>query len=303
MKNILILFLLLVIVSSCKKDEMNDNPYDDIDYSTGTTSPIEPDSFSIVGLHKNIFSKRCANPGCHDGTFEPDFRTVQSTYSTLVYSKVKKSTLDSISFFEYRVTPGNHVTSQLYERLTTTTSDYMPSNGSRLKADDIDKIKRWINEGAKDQNGIAASLPNLPPNIVGYIALNSSLVRIDTIRFNNTPYLSFIAPASATINIPILALDTADGSSATDPSLFTVHKLKLSTIKDDFSSATTINCTWLSPLLYPAWQASFTTSTWNVGQIVYFRVYVNDGFQPIDVEFPTTSSLDYYKTYFSFIIQ
>ncbi|MBP6657110.1 MAG: hypothetical protein KA284_04590, partial [Bacteroidia bacterium] len=84
---------------ACKKDEVPENPYDKVDYSTNTNPDPNPDPNSIQGLYKNIFQPKCANPGCHDGTFEPDFRTIESAYSTLVYQSVNKTTLDSVKLF------------------------------------------------------------------------------------------------------------------------------------------------------------------------------------------------------------
>lgn len=47
------------------------------------------------------------------------------------------------------VVPGKHEKSSLFARITTTDEDYiMPPKGHPLKADQIDVIKRWINEGA-----------------------------------------------------------------------------------------------------------------------------------------------------------
>lgn len=300
-------YMLLIIISigfnSCKKEEAPKNPYDDVDYSNGAISDSTPDPNSITGLHKNIFSKRCANPGCHDGTFEPDFRTVQSTYSTLVYMSVNKLTVDSVNYFSARVIPGDFQHSFLYERITTSTSDYMPSNSSRLSLSDIDHVKSWIMNGAKDLNGNSPQKPNLPPSVIGYIASDISFVRIDTIRLGGIGSNPFIAPSNSIFYLPFLALDTADGSAATDPAFFTIHKIKFSTNKDDFSSALTINCTWLSPIPYTFWQATVNTSQWNVGSLVYFRIYLNDGFQLSEAEFPRNNSFEYYKTYYAFIIQ
>ena len=62
---------------ACKKDEVPENPYDKVDYSTNTNPDPNPDPNSIQGLYKNIFQPKCANPGCHDGTFEPDFRSIE----------------------------------------------------------------------------------------------------------------------------------------------------------------------------------------------------------------------------------
>ena len=103
----MMVFLSVILISSCKKEETPDNPYDSVNYNNGGNEDSIPDPSSITGLHKNIFFPKCANPGCHDGTFEPDFRTVQSSFSTLIYMGVNKKTLDSVNFFNYRVIPNN----------------------------------------------------------------------------------------------------------------------------------------------------------------------------------------------------
>jgi len=295
--------LVAFLFVGCTKTEEEVNPYDSVDYGTTSETDSVLDPASFAGLHKNIFSKKCANPGCHDGTFEPDFRTVQSSYSTLVYQNVNKSTLDSLSFFTLRVIPNDYQKSFLFERLVTQTSDYMPSNSVRLSAQEIDYVKTWIQNGARDMFGAAPVKPNLPPNILGYIAYNSSFVRIDTARVGGFFYNPFIVPANSTIYMPFLALDTADGASATDPSLFTTHRFKFSTNKDNFSGATTVNAAWNVPLALNVWILTLNTSQWASGTTVYFRIYVNDGFQAVDMEFPRNSSLDYYKNNYAFIVQ
>ena len=295
--------VMITFVSSCKKDTAN-NPYDKVNYTVTTDSLPDPDPNTITGLHKNIFSKKCANPGCHDGTFAPDFRTVQSSWSTLVYMSVNKLTVDSVNYFTMRVIPSDVTHSFIIERLTTSTSDYMPSNGVRLSADDINHVKNWISNGARDVNGNIPVKPNLPPNIQGYLALNpTTYVRLDSIRLNNIGYYPFLAPANSSFILPIFVTDTADGTAATLPINFTSHKIKFSTNEYNFSAATTMIATWMSPIPYGVWQVAVNTAAWTSGTTVYFRVYMNDGFQLSDVEFPNDNSPSYYKTYFAFYVQ
>lgn len=298
-----LVFLLLIIISSCKKEETPENPYDSVNYNNGGNQDSIPDPASITGLHKNIFFPKCANPGCHDGTFEPDFRTVQSSFSTLIYMGVNKKTLDSINFFNYRVIPNNEATSFLIERLTTSTSDYMPSNGVRLGSTDMGNIRKWIQDGCPDVDGVLPQKPNLPPNIIGFIATDSLLNRLDTVRQNGIGYFPFYAPANIDMYIVLVALDTADGTTATDPINFTEHKIKWSLDPNNFVGAQSINATWFTPLQYQYWQAIINTSQWSVGTTVYFRVYMNDGFQALPSELPRNQSPDFYKTYFAFIVQ
>lgn len=296
----------LLFAVACSKTETEDNPYNGIDHSTppNNTNTAEPDSNSIVGLQKNIFSKKCANPGCHDGTFEPDYRTIQSTYSTLVYQNVDKKTVNNIDFFTYRVIPHDTANSFLFERVTTPTADYMPSNGVRLPRSDINHIKAWIMNGARDEFGNLPVRPDLQPNVIGYIAFDSLYNRIDSIRLNNIPYNPFIAPANRNILIPVVVSDTADGTFATPVGNFTSVKIKCSTQKDNFSNATIANCVFNFPIPgFDIWQGYVNTSAWQSGTTIYFRIYANDGQHTTDAEFPRNESLDYYKTVYAFYVQ
>lgn len=290
-----------LIALSCSKDDEPTNPYDSVDYSNHTPTPADPDPNSIVGLHKNIFLPRCANPGCHDGTFEPDFRTVESSYATLVYQPVNKFTLDSAKIYTTRVIPHNLVDSWLIERLTTSTTEYMPSNSVRLTSDQIDHVKNWINAGCPDANGNLAVKPNLMPNIGNIAALDSVFQQADT---NRGSYWAnpFIIPEGTTLLMVFTATDSSDGADATDPADFTVKEFRFSTDKNDFTNAVVIPATLYVPA-YTAWVATVSTSQWPAGSTVYFRAYCNDGHHTTNTEFPKYESMDYYKTYFSFYVQ
>lgn len=300
---IMVSLLLTATFFSCKKNEDEpENPYDSVDYTTNTSVDPTPDPNSIQGLYKNIFQPRCANPGCHDGTFEPDFRTIESSFATLVYQSVNKVTLDSAKLFSQRAIPFNTADSWLIERLTTSTTEYMPSNSVRLSQSDIDHVKNWINAGCPDQNGTLPVKPNLQPNITGYIAIDTVNVRLDTNRVDDEWYTPFIIQQGQTVIFAFASTDSADGSDATDPANYTSKKIKLSTDKNDFSSAATFNASvYYAP--YQVWLVTVPTSTWTQGTTVYFRFYVNDGDHTADAEFPRNNSLDYYKTIFSFYVQ
>ena len=153
MKKYLILsFILVAFLSSCEENVgPPENPFDDIDYTGGIVIDMpNPDSASLVGLHTYIFSQSCSVPGCHDGSFEPDFRTVQSTYSSLVYQPVVKN--DEDGNFEFRVIPRNPEASWLYFRVTTDNSviGRMPLYDNPLTEGQVDALKEWINKGAPD---------------------------------------------------------------------------------------------------------------------------------------------------------
>ncbi|MBR9922014.1 MAG: hypothetical protein GYB31_14330 [Bacteroidetes bacterium] len=152
---LLILAACLLFVWSCEKDTF-ENPYDLVDDtlqdSTGQEL-LEPTS--LAGLHQQLFRPTCANSGCHDGTFEPDFRTIESTYNTLVNHPVIKN--DPENSFTYRVVPGNAESSQIIARLTYDidgNSGVMPlalepdSDYPENKESYINNLRTWINAGA-----------------------------------------------------------------------------------------------------------------------------------------------------------
>ncbi len=148
------LILLMFLTIACKKEAAN--PFDQL---PDDEEPNEPgpslDSTSLAGLHANIFRPTCANSGCHDGTFEPDFRSVSSTYNTLVNHPIIKN--DPEGSYQFRVVPGDVEASLLVARLTYDIDDnsgVMPlviepdSDWPDKKEDYIRHIKTWIEEGA-----------------------------------------------------------------------------------------------------------------------------------------------------------
>lgn len=306
-RNYLTVYILLAIsvvlyLSACTKEDAPENPYDKVDYSGSGNTLGNPDPNSIAGLHKNIFFPKCANPGCHDGTFEPDFRTIESSYATLVYQPVNKVTLDSVKLYSHRVIPNNIADSWIIERLITSTTEYMPSNAVRLSSSEIDNVKNWINSGCRDMNGNAAVKPNLQPNILGYVALDSVNTRLDTSRLDGFPLNPFLVGSGSTMTIAFIATDTADGSSATDPSNFTVKEIHFSTDKNNFTGALNIQA-FIYVAAFNAWLVTVPVTSWPVGTTVYFRIYVNDGQHSTNSEFPRYESMDYYKTLYAFYVQ
>lgn len=280
----------------CKKNEP-ENPFliDDTPTQTDTLNPA-----SIAGLHKNIFSVKCAVPGCHDGSFEPDFRTVQSAYSTLVNHKPIKN--DSLKTFLYRVTPGHVDKSWLYERVTTNdvVLGRMPLYSSKLSDTELKNIETWIKNGAPDiynqPTSILATI-NEPPVVKGYVAIDSNNVRIDTIRLNNINYNPFLVPHGLKMTLVFLVEDdsTAIGN-------LIQNQIKISTLKDDFSSALVFTPTFLSLPNANIWYAIIDTQTLPLNTTLFFRYFCNDG-SGNAIEFPHNQVNDYYKTLYAFILQ
>jgi len=153
-------FLLAAVLGAlalpgCEPEPVS-NPYEGESSTTDSTSTTPLVYSGLIGLQDQLFSPTCANAGCHDGTFEPDFRTIGSTYNTLVNHPVIKN--DAANTFTFRVVPGSVSESQLMNRLTVdidNNSGIMPlalepdSDYPINKEVYLDWVRRWIDEGAK----------------------------------------------------------------------------------------------------------------------------------------------------------
>lgn len=290
---------LLLLMSGCKKDDpLPHNPYDDIVYPGPVTPPPPLDPNTIQGIHQNILMVKCNNPGCHDGTFEPDYRTVQSAWSTLAYHKIVKN--DSAGNYTYRVVPYDTSKSMLIRRLTQGDEalQQMPATGDYLTPAELNNIVTWINNGARDMFGNLPVLPNNEPALLGYLALDSVFARLDTNRKDDIFYNPFVVKGNSTMSLYFLL---EDDSTATNALL--VNQVKLSTSMDDFSAATVKPAFYISLGGYNVWTVTLNTNLWANGSTVYFRYYVNDGDHASNTEFPRNDLDDGYKTYFAFYIQ
>ncbi len=292
----------ILIVVSCKKEVAQpDNPYDEVDYGTTTTTEDTLDPNSITALHRDIFFPKCATPGCHDGNFEPNFLTVQSTYSTLVYQTLVKT--DSTGYFLYRVHPYDTSRSWLHERLTTDdqTLGRMPLYANHLSQTEMDRINTWIMDGAKDVNGNNAVYPDVQPNIEYYFALNEisfNSIVISYNRLNNVMYNPFLTEPDSGFYIMVSITD-----DSTALSKMTNNKLKLSKSETDFSNATVCNASYITLGTDAYWYAYVSTAAYSPGDTVYMRYYTNDGKHTEDVEMPKDDDELYYYLYWSFYVQ
>lgn len=310
MKKQIIIYVTLLIAAlsmlhACKKDEnLPPNPYDDINYpdTTGNQFPLDSNSFQYV--HTKILASRCALPGCHDGNFEPDFRSVQSSYSTLVYHPIIKN--NAANSFTYRVVPFDTNYSVLYERITNccfvNQDDRMPQDniGVALPDHEINTIARWIMNGARDIYGNLPQFPNSEPNIEGYLAASTNFqtvysnTRIDSIFYN-----PFIVPQSVTqfvIGVVVTDDSTAQGQMQ-------VNKLKISTDPDNFTGATEYTAVFFTAGNNSGWVTTINTAGLPQNTTLYMRYYVNDGDHPQNTEYPRNELSLPYKTYWSFQIQ
>lgn len=163
------LALILVLLVALFRITLWHNVHDNwLSAKTNDSTEVPEDSL-FSQIHSTIFAKSCALSGCHDGSFEPDYRTVQSSYNTLVYHPVIKN--DSIGSFTYRVVPYDTAHSVLFERITNccfvNDGDRMPfADPDGLEPEKIDLIRRWIMSGAPDPYGVKAELPE-PGLVIG----------------------------------------------------------------------------------------------------------------------------------------
>lgn len=172
--------LLAVLIQACAPEDPT-NPYTELPpvvLTEGLAVPDLPEG-NFAWLHQQVFEPTCANSGCHDGTFEPDFRTVGSSWNTLVNHPVIAN--DAAMSFNRRVVPGQVSASFLYERLTVeipNTSGMMPlevdeeSDYDTRRTEYLDAIAAWIADGAPDINGTTAPVDgtSLPAQILGFAA-------------------------------------------------------------------------------------------------------------------------------------
>lgn len=175
-----VFLVLLLGITACKKSSNSSNPFDNwtTNQRGAVMDDIAIDPNTIEGLHKNIFKPTCANSGCHDGNFEPDFRSIESSYNSLI-NRSSINTDPQNPQYAKRVVPGDAASSMLLHRLTTFipgSQGVMPlsleptSDWPTKKNQYLENVKNWINNGAKDQFGNSALSYDFPPQMAGLIA-------------------------------------------------------------------------------------------------------------------------------------
>jgi len=316
------LIVLVLMMDACREEVIEVmepdavfNPYDTIDFSSTMIEEVQVDSGSFLGLHTYIFSRRCALPACHDGSFEPDYRTLNSAYNTLVYHPVVKNTPDS--FFTYRVMPGDTNKSWLHERLTTNDEvlGRMPLYDQPLGSKELGLIVDWILEGAPDVLGNSPMYPDFGPTAFGLLAYlpDAGNMRVDSIRYNGRFYNPFIVPQNANVKIYFGLYDTDVDGEIIFPTGFTYYKAKFSVNEPgDFSGAMQYNMVkefvpFFGPTIFGFeapyfYHLTINTGQFSAGDIVYVRVYVNDGSHAQPSEIPDSGSQIYIISFFSFIV-
>lgn len=286
-----------IIFFGCKKTTF-ENPYD-----AYVTPPLYSDPTPLASLPSDnfaylqnvIFKPTCANSGCHDGAFEPDFRTIASSYNTMVYQPVL--TNDATNSFIYRVDPGSAASSLVHERLLVAlpnTSGIMPpvtnSDWNNNKTSYINSIKNWINNGAKDMYGNDPTPGNPLPVVTGFHAFPDGNTSSPYSRAPGSGVTPILIPSG---NVDLWFNFTDD---QTAPSNFTINEIKISPFMyDDFDTVSSgvMNITsTLSANDFESNPATFThkydfdASIYSSGTILYVRVYVLDADNTTPLETP-----------------
>lgn len=174
MRKVLVYSLLvmgLIVIHSCQKEETGPNPFDENQQNQDTVgfNIVNPEPTSFAGIYQNTFKPTCANVGCHDGTFEPDFRTMEAAYNTLLFQVPIKNDGN----YSHRVVPNDLGNSALIARLENRLSPPMPiqiepDSDWPAKGDQyIQDIKTWINNGAPDITGQVAQRDEESPKLRG----------------------------------------------------------------------------------------------------------------------------------------
>lgn len=329
------LLFVIVFAFSCKDklteitltgDPPPTNPFDTIDYNPNNFVNQPIDSTTFAGLHYYIFSSSCNRSGCHDGTFEPDFRTIQSAYNTLVKHPVSRNY--PAEPLPFRVTPGAPDLSMMYRRITIHDPDFelMPSSGSKLPDREIELIRQWIEDGAPDIFGNLPNEANLTPVSPGLLAYlpGDNDARIDDDR--NSTYSPFNAPFDKDIHLWFAVVDDVNILDMVDVinnvklgNTLTYNKMKLSDNPYNFDNAVELDLDVPLipkiepfffgepfPLQIPHYQnIVFNPADYGFesGDLVFMRFYVQDDDHVDPTEIPTTSSQQFLHTYYSFYLQ
>lgn len=296
----------ILLLAACKKDE---NPYANLTWPVSVPNPENLPQDNFAWLHQKVFRPTCANSGCHDGTFEPEFRTIGSAYNSLVYHPVISN--DDLGTYTYRVLPGDHDLSLLYVRLTQSlpnTSGQMPlefditGDWPANSALYIQKVRDWIDGGAKDMFGSTPSLGNLEPQVTGFLAFPGGTTATPYPRGSGIGVEPFEVPAT---NVD-LWFCFADDSTAV--SALTHNTYKLGTSQFDFDTVAEQNLNTSSSITAPDFSNSSATfthkaalnlSAYTPGTYLFVRVYVNDGDHTANTEVPDDGTGEPMLSYFT----
>lgn len=130
-----LLLLLMFVFFACRHERLVDSNAGSVGTPPANT-PCSPDSVYFVRDILPILASNCTMSGCHDVASHKD-GVILTSYSNII---------------RY-VSPGNAADSKLYKVIIKTDNDRMPPPPmNALSQAQKDKIARWINQGAKNNN-------------------------------------------------------------------------------------------------------------------------------------------------------
>ncbi|MEO8066455.1 MAG: hypothetical protein ABI599_02055 [Flavobacteriales bacterium] len=309
MKRFFIIAVPVLVLFACSKEQVN--PYDQLVHASPNPPAESLPQDNFAWLHQRVFRPTCANSGCHDGHFEPDYRTIASAYNSLVYAPVINN--DPQESFTYRVLPGNPALSFLHERLTVfvpNTSGVMPletigTDWSDNQGAYIAAITQWIQGGAKDMFGALPSLGNREPQVTGMLAFAPWSTTNPFPRGTDPG----VQPIEVTGNSIDLWFAFADDSTAAES--LSYNKVKVSTVLGGFALVPEQMLAVGSTLNGPDFGNNTTTfthkatldlSTYAPGTMLFVRSYVNDGDHIDNTEVPNDGTTSPMLGYFTLLV-
>ena len=295
-----------MLLVACTEEPPPVNPFDGqvVNQDTVSLHIINPEPNSIAGIYQNVLKPTCANSGCHDGTFEPDYRTLNSAYNTLVY----QTPIKNDGNYSFRVEPYNAQGSILMARLRNMVTPSMPiqiepdSDWPQKKDQYINNIQTWINNGAPDIMGNVRQITHPAPELIGAGASEANQWMM---RSGETGPI--VMPGSAT-NVRLYFAFSHDELM---PDQLQYNRISFSDNANAFSGA---EQKVLQLLATPRMERGFygnivaythyididPATSFDAGQEQwYFRVYVQDQQNPV-TEIPTDNGIYYIKSYMSF---
>jgi len=303
---ILFLWVAFTFQWACEKPDTPQNPFDDYNPAQDTVKFIfqDPDSVSIAGLYSYIFKPTCANSGCHDGTFDPDFRTLESSYNTLV----NRESIKKDGKYYFRVKPYSLDSSGILARVNGIVTPQMPiqiepdSDWGKRKDHYISLIRRWIEAGAPALDGSipVAGLPQI--RLKGCLALIDDTTFLERRPFSGPLLLDSLRDS--------LYLYFSFGHDAQDPLSFTHNKISFHSNPHVFdSTAVTSDLeTGFPAIRMIGLYGDSVSYTHRVlinprmlmsgSRELYFRTYLKDQFNPLS-EIPASKAIFSMKKYMS----
>lgn len=309
MRKLFFVLSLVFLLLSCEKSNSG-NPYDSWKNTPKdpvvADKPIDPKT--IEGLHKNIFKPTCSNSGCHDGNFEPDFRTVESAYNSIV-NRLSTNTDPNNPQYSKRVVPGNADISMILHRIKEFipgTQGKMPlsvdpgSDWNTKKDEYIQDITDWINNGAKDEFGTSPEDIDFTPQLGGLIVFADG----SSTPLSHTGYNPVTVPAGTnSIKIMVAYLDDKTPVNQFGPSTinFTLNPYYYdSTSMDMIVEGVPYNAPGVSGATINYWH-SLTVNVADIGSsgdVLWLRTETTDNVNP-RLYIPSQGTPFNFKKYFA----